>query len=211
MPFSFSPGVEEGVAKLSVLRLGQRWHKRSQRSVFLLRSALSIGLDTFDATQNSGDIPDGQFTKLELQTQFAYRFAWLQSQFVWRSNIQYSDSQLLGLEQFAIGGHNSVRGYRENSISGDNGALASIEWRVPLWRWGTSTLELSPFADTGYRVNDAKDSRSETLSSIGIGLRWKIANYGLLSVHWADAAQDLDLDETDLQDEGLHASFALFF
>ena len=32
-----------------------------------------------------------------------------------------------------LGGHSSVRGYRESTFSGDNGVLASLEWRLPVY------------------------------------------------------------------------------
>ena len=149
-PFSFSPGAENGVASVSVLRLGQSWRYRRPTQVFQLQSTLSVGLNTLGATHHSGDTPDGRFVKWQGQLHYAQQLPWLNSQFMLRHQLQLSDGPLLGLEKFALGGHSSVRGYRENFASSDNGALLSLEWKIPLGRLGSSYFSLSPFVDGGY-------------------------------------------------------------
>lgn len=56
----------------------------------------------------------------------------------WRADVQASRKALVSAEQFGIGGASSVRGYPERALSGDSGAVASIEVR---------TLLPNPFAD----------------------------------------------------------------
>ena len=45
---------------------------------------------------------------------------------------QYSPSKLVATELFTIGGYNTVRGYDENIVSGDQGWLVVNELRTPI-------------------------------------------------------------------------------
>jgi hemolysin activation/secretion protein len=57
----------------------------------------------------------------------------------------------LPLEQMAIGGRFSVRGYRENTMVRDHGLIVSLEGRIPLVenrRWA-EFVQLVPFVDFG--------------------------------------------------------------
>jgi hemolysin activation/secretion protein len=64
-PFSFSPGVKDGVATDTALRLTAEWFDRTPTQVIAARSRFSVGIDVLGATINATDLPDGQF------------FAWL--------------------------------------------------------------------------------------------------------------------------------------
>ena len=44
---------------------------------------------------------------------------------------QISADPLLSIEQFAVGGIDTVRGYRENQIVRDTGFAASVELHIP--------------------------------------------------------------------------------
>ena len=210
LPFSFSDGIEDGLAKLSIWRLGQNWSKRSRRSAVFVRSTLSVGLDAFDATQNNGDIADGQFVKWALQAQRAQRLALWHSQLILRGELQLSHEALLGLEKFSIGGHSSVRGYRENTFSGDRGAFVSSAWRIPLWSKRESRFDLSTFIDSAYIKDTGDNQTSESLSSVGFGLRWSIGGYVEIDLQWAEALDDIKRQRGDNeQDKGLHVRAAL--
>ncbi len=85
---------------------------------------------------------------------------------------QYSNDTLHPLEQLALGGDGTVRGYPTNAVSGETAASFSIEYRaapvsVPL---GKMQGELRPhvFADLG--VTDPSGlGKAEHLASIGLG------------------------------------------
>jgi hemolysin activation/secretion protein len=201
LPFSFNAWEDEGEARITVLRLGQSWSQRSRQRAFELRSTFSIGLDTFDATISSGETPDGEFISWLLQLQWAQRLGWLDSQLIARGDIQFADSALLGMEKFTLGGHNSVRGYREGALLGDNGALATIEWHVPVLPGVTSSLVLAPFINSGFVQNRKYNKFDESLSSAGLGILWKITQNTQFSIHWAHGFNDLS-DLNDLQDDG---------
>ena len=59
--FSFSPGVVDGDSDVSVVRSVLQWTDRSPNQVIAARSTLSWGADAFNATDNEGDLPDGQY------------------------------------------------------------------------------------------------------------------------------------------------------
>ena len=97
-----------------------------------LRSTESIGLDLLGATENSGDVPDGQFFAWLGQAQFARRLFGSDWQLNLRGDVQLTADPLLPIERIAIGGIDTVRGYRENELVVDNGWIASAELRIPL-------------------------------------------------------------------------------
>ncbi len=95
-------------------------------------------------------------------------------------NTQYSDDLLTSLEQFQLGGPNSVRAYPVSEYLSDKGYLASIEWSVGLpfigaysafsgkkWR---DVFNLSLFYDTtkGW-INDPIFFQEEDISLEGYG------------------------------------------
>jgi len=209
-PWSFVLGPEDGVAKLSVLRLGGNGSYRTAGQVLAARSMLSVGLPILGATQHGGDTPDGQFVAWLGQLQWARRLPWLDSQLIARGDVQLASRPLLGIERFSIGGRASVRGYRENALVRDNGLVGSIEWRVPVpmpsWREWRPRFELAPFVDAGYSWNaDRATLGPTTLVSVGIGGRLALPGGLRFQVYWGHALKEIpDIGEDNLQDQGLH-------
>jgi hemolysin activation/secretion protein len=98
----------------------------------------------------------------------------LPASFVLQGRIdgQISDEPLISGEQFGVGGASSVRGYDERQVSGDSGYAASLEVWSPALKYNTRLLG---FVDYGYRTNknpQPGEVESETLASLGAGLRW---------------------------------------
>ena len=225
-PFSFSPGVDNGQSRVTRLNLVQEWLDRSQQSVLSIRSEIGIGIDALDATVkdsaegNSGS--DSKFVSWLGQFQYLRRLPLLDSQLLLRTNVTFVDAPLLPLEKFAIGGYNSVRGYRENALNRDEGMTASVEWRVPIARIKVPMLskgladgevQLAPFYDYGWGRNKTGDEGDPRyISSVGIGLRWNINSRIQTEVYWGHALRNIDFEEHDLQDDGIHFEFraALF-
>ncbi|MHC5059191.1 MAG: ShlB/FhaC/HecB family hemolysin secretion/activation protein, partial [Planctomycetota bacterium] len=214
--FPFVPGPDEdGVSKVAVLRFGQEYTYRSRNLALAARSTLSFGLDVLGATENPRGVPDGQFFAWLGQVEFARRFAFLDAQVIARGDLQISDSPLLSLEQFAIGGHSSVRGYHENALVRDNGLIGSLELRLPFFRRseGVPWLEIGPFVDAGYSWNQDRDTYGPTtLLSIGIGARVNFTDRIRLVVEWGEALKNVDREgDFRLQDHGLHLSLGVSF
>lgn len=172
------------------------------------------------------EIPDSKFFAWLGQAQLVARifdtaslrakpdeFRWnvlRETQLIVRANVQLSDEPLLSLEQFSLGGMQSVRGYRENQLLRDDGLFASAELRVPLWlaKDKTPIVALAPFFDfgAGWDINKL-DDRYQAISSAGIGVLVKASRHAQLSLYWGHPFKDFNEQKTSLQDYGLH--FAL--
>jgi len=210
-PFSFSSGADDGESRVSALRFFQSFTDRTPYRALILRSTLSTGLDLFDATVHSDGQPDGKYVAWLGQAQYARRMGTRFGQVIFRGGIQVADDNLLSLEQFALGGADSVRGYRENERVRDNGVFLSLEWRYPLWeRPEKKRLEVALFTDFGSAWN--KGEGHDRLHSAGMGVLWQVNSYARAEIYWAhDLKTTSEKYEYDLQDDGIHFSFTLDF
>jgi hemolysin activation/secretion protein len=129
-----------------------------------------------------------------------------------RANAQLSDEPLLSLEQFSIGGMQSVRGYRENQLLRDNGVFASIEVRIPLWlgKDKTPIVSLAPFFDFGggWNVNKVDDNYT-TIYSAGLGLLVNATKHAQATIYWGHPFVDFHEKNVSLQDDGLHFAISI--
>jgi len=207
-PFDFSPGDHNGSERVTVLRWGQELTLRGQRNAFSACSTVSFGLPWFDATRNRGLNPGGDFVAWLGQGQFVHAIAGSDVQLVVKGAVQASDRPLLTLEQFALGGVESVRGYPENHLVRDEGATGSIELHIPIWQKnGLQVLTLIPFLDAGAGWNrHERTGPSEILTSPGIGITFTPNSHISLAVFYGVPLQHLAHSTHDPQDLGLHFS-----
>ena len=207
-PFDISPGSTNGVTDISALRLSQEWIDRNQNQVLALRSTFSVGLDAFGVTDNGTD-RNAKFWAWLGQAQYARRLFNTSNTLILRATGQYTDRPLLSLEQFPIGGPDSVRGYRVNQLVRDQGVFTSAELRVPILfsRLGAPVVQLAPFFDFGGGWNvDAATPDPRTISSAGIGLLLTPNHHLSTQLYWGHAFRDLHLPDRDPQDLGLNFS-----
>ena len=213
-PFDFSLGAEHGVATDTAIRFTAEWLDRTPNQVIAVRSRFSVGVDALGATiHDDADIPDGQFFVWLGQIQWGRRLPFYDIQLLFRLDGQLTTEPLLPLEQIAVGGRFSVRGYRENTLVRDNGVIASLEVRIPLIRnrrWA-EVVQVVPFADFGAGWNQHVPTPDPaTLGSIGLGLRWTatwqtfVPLRAQVEVFWGYRLKDVDTEGGDLQDHGLH-------
>ncbi|MEM8612688.1 MAG: BamA/TamA family outer membrane protein, partial [Cyanobacteria bacterium P01_H01_bin.105] len=170
------------------------------------RSQFSVGLDILGAT--SGDSPNSEFFAWRGQGQWVRLLA-PETLFIFQSDIQLADAPLLPLEQFGLGGVNTVRGYRQDLLLVDNGISASAEVRFPLYRSPTrrSLLQLTPFVEGGFGWNaSGRDPDPDTLVSAGLGLLWQSDNGLSARVDWGIPLINGDSDGDSLQESGIHFS-----
>lgn len=213
-PFEFSEGAEEGVSKVTVVRIGLDWSQRSRRQVVAARTSLSLGMDALNSTVHAGNVPDSQFAMVLLQGQWARRLRLWDAQLSARGDMQLTNSSLLGLEQFAIGGNATVRGYRENTLVRDQGWLLSVEGRVPVWRRRAARLDVGVFADAGrvWHKDRAIPEDRHRLSSVGIGIHYAMNAHVEFELDWAQPLDNIPSDlEHNLQDDGVHFRLSVVY
>ena len=184
VPFSLEPGAVDGQSVVTALRFGQEYVYRTRDQVIAGRSRFSLGLDALGSTIHDNGLPDSQFFSWLGQFQWVRQFDTLKSigipgtQVIFRSDVQLANKPLMTVEQFALGGRYTVRGYPQNTLVRDNAVLASVEARIPIvrsQRWA-EYLELAPFFDYGAGWNtDRPTADPPNLSGIGVGVRWGLA------------------------------------
>ncbi len=217
-PFSLEPGAHGGESVVTALRFAQEWTHRTPEQVIAARSRFSLGIDALGATlsNHSNNIPDGRFFAWLGQFQWVRRTPLLDTYLIFRTDLQIAANPLLILEQLAVGGRYSVRGYRENTVVRDNAFLTSLEARIPVLRnrrWA-SVVELAPFVDYGQAWSTGGPTPGpHDLPSVGIGLRWAaavaspVAVRPQFEVYWGHALRDITTSGGNLQDHGIHFQF----
>ena len=203
-PFSFDPGAQNGESDVTVLRLDLEWVTRDQDRAFAFLSTARFGIDALGAT--TGGPADGQFVSWLGYLQYIQRLGNTNNQVAFRFSTQITDSNLLSLEQFAIGGVYTVRGYRENQVVRDNGLVLSGEIRMPLVHDanGQAVLSLVPFVDFGYGWDNNDRNDSINITSAGIGILLHLDRKLNAEFYWGHPFRDFDDDEDDIQDLGIH-------
>lgn len=154
---------------------------------------------------------DGDFTLAKIQIARFQRFfdgqdtpgKW--SLFM-KTDIQLADDDLPPPMREYIGGFNSVRGYEESEIGGDNSITATFELRTPLIEnfipglkkdqkflddnpeyWGRHRIQFIAFTDLGYAANKTDipgEINNQDFASIGLGLRLGLTRYSQMSVDY---------------------------
>ena len=219
VPYSFAPGVIDGESKVTVLHFVQEWMNRTQSEILSLRSDFKFGIDMFDATKSS-NLPDGEFVAWSGQAQWIKRLELIDSSVHLRALVQRTNNDLLPSEKVAIGGMETVRGYRESTLTRDQALLLSVEWRIPINKFfsgdeskdtGKNTLELALFYDYGEGSNKFLDtSAPENISSAGFGFLWQPTENISATVYMGFNMRNVvQPNEYNLQDDGIHFQFGM--
>jgi hemolysin activation/secretion protein len=211
-PFGIGPNTH-GRSRTSVLKFGQDYTSRDTQGTWSLQSQFDIGTGLFDATVHEEPIPDSRFFSWQGQIERLHLLG-NGNLLIAQSSLQLSGDSLLPSHQFVLGGGQSIRGYRQNARSGDNGWRASVEGRFPVARnaEGNPIFQLAPFIEGGTVWNTAANPNTlppETLlASAGLGFLWQPMpnlnmrmDYGIPIVNLKDRG-------TSLQDNGLYFSLS---
>ncbi|MEL6779251.1 MAG: ShlB/FhaC/HecB family hemolysin secretion/activation protein [Cyanobacteria bacterium J06597_16] len=207
-PFPLSPGADDnGETRVTALRFSQGWTQRSQKQVLAARSQFNAGLGLLNATDNEGDIPDSQFFSWRGQGQWV-RLLGQESLFFLRSDVQLATDSLLSSEQFGLGGQQTVRGYRQDALLRDNGALLSAEARFPIIRFSeNSTVQVTPFLEAGAAWNHTNTpAGNNVLVGTGVGFLWQQGEDLTARLDWGIPLVDIDSTSDSLQDSGIYFS-----
>ncbi|ODH01017.1 hemolysin activation/secretion protein [Nostoc sp. KVJ20] len=208
LPFPGLGADEQGRTRVSALRFFQEWTSRNSREVIALRSQFSLGIDVLNPTINQNP-PDSRFFAWQGQAQWARLLA-PETLFLLRLNTQLASRTLLPLEQFGLGGQDSIRGYRQDYLLTDNGTFLSAEVQVPILRLPQidSTLQVVPFVDFGVGWNSSgrENPDTNTLAAVGLGLRWSQGDRFTLRLDWGIPLVSVNSNERTLQENGLYFS-----
>ncbi|MDJ0589957.1 MAG: ShlB/FhaC/HecB family hemolysin secretion/activation protein [Pleurocapsa sp. MO_226.B13] len=199
----------DGRTIISALRLVQEYSDRSQNHIFSARSQFAIGIDAFGSTINHNELPDSKFLIWRGQLQYLKAIS-SNNRILLRGELQLSDRPLFSQEQFNADGLNSVRGYNQARILGDNGFFLSAELnntvlQIPQWEL---SLDIGCFFDFG-RIWNSDDVALETntISSLGIMAQLAIADNLTARIDWGFPLIDDKLPQGDsLQDRGIYFS-----
>jgi hemolysin activation/secretion protein len=205
------PDEENARTRVSALRFSQEWTRRSSRQVLAARSQFSLGLDLFDSTVRD-NAPDSRFFAWRGQAQWVRLLA-PETLLLVRSDVQLSGDSLVPLEQFGLGGQETVRGYRQDALLTDNGALLSAEVRIPILRVPEvdGVLQITPFVDMGTTWNNSgEDPDPNSLIGVGAGLLWRMGDDFSARIDWGIPLIEVDnntpASEKTWQESGVYFS-----
>jgi hemolysin activation/secretion protein len=86
---------------------------------------------------------------------------------------QYASEPLIPGEQFGVGGSGSVRGLRDREITADRGHTFTAELQAPNLNAGLAPFAFFDYGHVKYVAPaPAGQNSSESVSSIGVGLKW---------------------------------------
>jgi hemolysin activation/secretion protein len=209
-----APGANSnGQTKVTAARFFQDYTTRDTQQVLSLRSQISLGLNALGATINPSS-PDGQFLSWRGQAQYVRNLAPDQL-LVLKLDSQLADRPLVPLEQITFGGQDTVRGFRQDLLLGDNGLLASAELRFPIFSTpGTSSnkqlLQIVPFLDLGVAWSNAgvATGNPNTIASGGLGLRYQSGNSLLAKLDYGIPLTTFNNNRRTIQEQGLYFSLS---
>ncbi len=171
-PFGIGP-EPDGTSRTSVIKFGQDYTLRDLFGAWSLRSQFNLGTGLFGSTNVA--TPSGSFLSWLGQVQRVQSLG-NDSLLIGALDLQLSADPLLSSQQFTIGGGQSLRGYRQNVRSGDNGIRFSLENRFVALRneQNAALLQVIPFLDAGAIWNHPNNPNTlpsqNFLAGGGIGL-----------------------------------------
>ncbi|MDF2623871.1 MAG: peptide transporter [Kosakonia cowanii] len=127
--------LKSSTRNLSSLQLGINHTQKMFGGVATFNPGYSHGMPWFNAETDEekiGDVPRAEFRKWNLSASFqrpvTHDLLWLTSLYG-----QWSPDRLYGSERLTLGGESSVRGFKEQYLSGDNGGYWRNELNYPLF------------------------------------------------------------------------------
>ncbi|XHX78776.1 MAG: ShlB/FhaC/HecB family hemolysin secretion/activation protein [Stenomitos frigidus ULC029] len=210
IPFP-SPGANaDGTTRITALRFFQDYTIQNGQEVLAFRSQFSFGLGSLNALETTPDTPQGNFFIWRGQAQYVRLLA-EDTLLLLRGDIQLANKPLVPLEQFGLGGQDSVRGYRQDLLLTDSGIFLSAEARIPLFRSREPklVLQLTPFVDFGHGFNlgGVPNPRPQNdLVSVGLGLLLNLDDRLTARFTWGIPLTDISGDKKTLQEQGFDFS-----
>jgi hemolysin activation/secretion protein len=210
-PFNFqNQALDDGRSQARVLKLTQDYVNRDSVGAWAFRSVFSAGLNILGATIRTDGSPDGRFLYWTGQALRVQRLGSDRDTLAFfRVNAQFTGDRLLSLNRFSVGGPQSIRGYRQNQNTGDNGIQASLEVQFPIVRDdnGLTTIKLLPFIEAGSVWNNRTSNPiPQTLFSVGLGAVYQPLRNLAFRVDFGIPLVNANNSGSNLQDSGLYFS-----
>jgi len=108
--------------------------------------------------------------------------------------FQASSGALVSTEQFTAGGSNSVRGYLEGELAGDDAVHGTVELRSPEFKpagstsiWSVTGLAFWDGADLHTSYAQTPQPTNQSIHSAGIGALFAAPHGFSMQVYWAHA------------------------
>jgi hemolysin activation/secretion protein len=198
--FPFIGTDPAGISKVNDWRFEQDYTHRWERRALALRSTLTWGRTNVLLGQPQQQdyffwVGQAQATQQVMENGASVLI---------RGNLQWTRDRLVPLEQIALGGVASVRGYRENQLVRDQGYYVNLEFRYPLFERerGQHRLYIVPFFDYGEGWNTG--SPRERLSSLGVGLNYQLRGF-YADLYYGKQLIHPEIETSgNLQDDGFH-------
>lgn len=194
VPFSFSPGAVDGVTEYSTARSHLVYAAYGRRQSVVAGLSITRGLSAQNGTR---DI-DVHFTRLNASIEYLRVLTVTDQRLILRAQVQQTSDRLFSTEMLSIGGTDTVRGFRQNSLIGPKGYTASVEYQIPAsdiiktklprnHPFSPSRMRVGLFADTGHvdPLPGAAGATRENLSAVGARLIWSPTEHVLVAGHVA--------------------------
>jgi hemolysin activation/secretion protein len=213
VPFGIGP-ESDGTSRTSVFKFGQDYTSRDTEGVWSLRSQFSLGTGLFGATYVTS--PSATFLSWLGQIQ-RVQVLGTDTILIGSLDTQLSADPLLPSQQFVIGGGQSLRGFRQNARSGDNGIRLSLESRFVVARneEGRTVLQLAPFVDFGTVWNNSRNlnllPNQNFLAGGGLGILFEPIKRLNLRLDYAIPFVNLSDRGSNLQESSLYFSLGYQF
>lgn len=156
---------------LTSLNISPQYSTTLGQGYFTFNPAAEWGISAFGASPDilAKDSPRSHYRKFSLSSSYQYFFpnglTYLTSFYG-----QYSPDNLYGIERLSIGGQYSVRGYHEQSLSGNRGGYWRNEINKDIANTAIGQLRFIGALDYGFISSDKYDVEHSTLAGGAVGL-----------------------------------------
>lgn len=138
---------------------------------FTLNPAAEWGISAFGASQDflAKDSPRSHYRKFSLSSSYQYYFS---NGLTYLTSFygQYSPDNLYGVERISIGGQYSVRGYHEQSLSGNRGGYWRNEMSKDIIDTSLGQFRVVGALDYGFIASDKYHVEKGTLAGSAVGI-----------------------------------------
>ncbi|MBG5929408.1 ShlB/FhaC/HecB family hemolysin secretion/activation protein [Providencia rettgeri] len=156
---------------LTSLNISPQYSTTLGQGYFTFNPAAEWGISAFGASPDTlaKDSPRSHYRKFSLSSSYQYFFpnglTYLTSFYG-----QYSPDNLYGIERLSIGGQYSVRGYHEQSLSGNRGGYWRNEINKDIANTAIGQLRFIGALDYGFISSDKYEVEHSTLAGGAVGL-----------------------------------------